>query len=41
VEAGVKTIYLLPNAKELFDRGTPGQTERLRLFQDEWSMKIK
>ena len=40
VSVGVQTIYLLPNAKELFDRGAPGQAERLKAFQDEWQQKI-
>jgi deoxycytidylate deaminase len=39
VHAGVKTIYLLPNARDLFDRSAPGQAERLRVFQDEWIHK--
>ncbi|MFM2414470.1 MAG: hypothetical protein RI911_163 [Candidatus Parcubacteria bacterium] len=39
VAAGIQTIYLLPNAKELFDRSTPGQAERLKSFQEEWSAK--
>lgn len=40
VTAGVRTIYLLPNARELFDRSQPGQAERLAAFQSEWSKKI-
>ena len=40
VSVGVQTIYLLPNAKELFDRGTLGQAERLKAFQQEWMGKI-
>ncbi len=34
-EAGVRTIYLLPRAHELFDRARPGQAERLAAFQEE------
>jgi deoxycytidylate deaminase len=33
VAAGVTKIYLLPNARELFDRTQAGQTERLTEFQ--------
>ncbi len=40
VDAGVKTIYLLPNARELFDRTQDGQVERLAAFQKEWEERM-
>ncbi len=40
VGAGVRTIYLLTNSRELFDRTQDGQAERLAAFQNEWRKKI-
>lgn len=37
VQAGVTTIHLLPDARELFDRSQPSQAERLAAFQEQWS----
>lgn len=34
-DAGVRKIYMLPKAYELFDRTRPGQAERLTTFLDE------
>ena len=36
-DAGVRTIYLLTNARELFDRAQDGQADRLKAFQEKYS----
>lgn len=36
-DAGVRTIWLLPDARDLFDRAREGQAERLAAFQATWA----